>query len=78
MNKRLRPKPWSMDEMIPTRRGPKRMRREEVKNNYVQVGLTPGEKATLERMCEVRGASGSAVLRGLLLRHFKQKGIEIE
>jgi len=51
------------------------MRRADVRSSYVQVGLTAGEKDALNRLGEVRGTSGSSVMRVLLQRYLKQRNI---
>jgi len=62
-------------EQFQVRRGPKKMRRADVRSSYVQVGLTAGEKDALNRLGEVRGTSGSSVMRVLLQRYLKQRNI---
>jgi hypothetical protein len=64
-------------ERVQTRRGPRRKPRDEVKNKYVQVGLTPKEKAALDKIADTRSTSGSAILRGLFIRMCKMRDIEI-
>lgn len=58
-----------------TRRGAKKMRREEVKGHYVQVGLRAEEKDIIDRMCALKGTSASSFLRGLFIRYIRQHNI---